>query len=82
MAGPGTTGLPAWTGRGFAGNFYGLTAGLTWHPTPNLFFRPEVRWDWYRGRRGEVLGVAGRQPFDAGDSNDQFTFAADMVLTY
>jgi hypothetical protein len=87
VLGPGNIpGIRAWTGRGFAGNFYALTCGLNWRPHPNWLLRPEVRWDWYDGPDGQ-LGAPGTQPvmgqpFDAGDSDDQFTFAMDAVLTF
>ncbi len=70
----------AWNGGGYAGDFYALTAGLQWRPTPNWLFRPEVRWDWYDGPPGPVPGNA--LPFNAGDSRDQVTFAMDAILTY
>ena len=63
---------------GFAGDFYEFTAGLNWRPHPNAVIRPEVRWDWYEGR----TNGAGRQPFNDGASDDQFTAAVDLILTY
>ena len=53
--GPGTTpGVRAWSGHGFAGNFYEVTAGVNWRPNQNVIFRPEVRYDWYDGGMGSV----------------------------
>ena len=66
-------------GTSFAGNFYELTAGLQWRPTPNWLIRPEVRWDWYDGPRDPV---DNQFPFNAGASSDQVTFATDVILTY
>lgn len=78
IAGPGNIpGVRAWDGRGFAGHFYEVTAGLLWRATPNLIVRPEVRWDWYDG----LAGPTGL-PFDDGASDDQFTAAVDAVLTF
>jgi len=78
VAGPGNIpGVRAFDGRGFAGNFYELTCGLSWRPHANLTVRPEVRWDWYDG----LAGPTGL-PFDDGTSDDQFTFAVDAILTY
>ncbi|MBC8873756.1 MAG: porin [Planctomycetes bacterium] len=74
-------GMPAWTGGGFVGDFFNLTAGVTWRPHPNVIVRPEARWDWYDGAAGVVGGAAGF-PFDAGASDDQFTLAADLIITY
>jgi hypothetical protein len=64
-------------GPGFAGDFYEVTAGLNWRPHPNVLIRPECRYDWYDGQ----LGATGL-PFDAGNKDEQFTFAVDMILTY
>ncbi len=82
IAGPGNIGMPAWAGRGFAGNFYALTGGVTWRPHANVFFRPELRYDWYNGERGFIGAAANQRPFDAGTANNQFTAAVDMVITY
>lgn len=84
IAGPGNIpGVYAWNGRGFAGDFWGLTCGLSWRPHPNLLVRPELRWDWYSGLPG-VYGPNNRPgyPFDGGNSDDQFTFGVDAVLTF
>ena len=65
-------------GPGFAGNFYELTAGLNWRPHPNVVVRPELRWDWYDG----TVDTNNHLPFDAGNSDDQFTFATDLIVTF
>ena len=65
-------------GPGFAGNFYELTAGLNWRPHANVVVRPEVRWDWYDG----TVDVNNNMPFDAGNSDEQFTFATDLIVTF
>ncbi len=81
IAGPGNIpGVRAWDGAGYAGNFYEVTLGLTWRATPNLMFRPEVRWDWYDGLDSTKPGDA--LPFNDGQSDDQFLFGVDAVLTY
>jgi hypothetical protein len=36
-----------------------------------------MRWDWYDG----LAGPRGL-PFDDGSSDDQFTVACDLVITY
>ncbi len=71
--GHGWDGLP-----GFAGDFYELSLGLNWRPTPNLVFRPEVRWDWYDGS----TNLAGQLPFDDGNSDKQFLLGMDLIVTY
>jgi putative OmpL-like beta-barrel porin-2 len=65
-------------GPGFAGDFYEVTAGLNWRPHPNVVVRPELRWDWYDG----TVDVNNNLPFDGGGSDDQFTFATDVIVTF
>ena len=78
IAGPGNIpGVYAWSGRGFAGNFYDVTAGLNWHPNGNLIVRPELRYDWYDG----LAGPTGL-PFDGGNADDQLTAAVDAIITF
>ena len=78
IAGPGNIpGVYAWSGRGFAGNFYDVTAGLNWHPNGNLVVRPELRWDWYDG----LAGPTGL-PFDGGNADDQLTAGIDAIITF
>jgi len=72
-------------GPGFAGNFYELTLGLTWRPHPNVMVRPECRWDWYQGLPGLVGAAPDRGiglPFNDGNSDNQFTFATDLIVTF
>ncbi len=78
VAGPGNIpGVRAYSGRGFAGNFYEISAGLNWRPHANFLLRPEVRWDWYDGEAGPT-GL----PFDSGTSDNQLLFAMDLIITY
>lgn len=82
--GPGTVpGVRAWSGGGFAGNFYEVTAGLNWRPCQNVIFRPEVRYDWYDGGVGtsSLAGQAGL-PFNDGRSGTQFLTAADFIVQF
>ena len=82
--GPGTVpGVRAWSGGGFAGNFYEVTAGLNWRPCQNIIFRPEVRYDWYDGGAG-ISGVSGQPglPFNDGRSGTQLLTAADLILLF
>ncbi|MGA2256560.1 MAG: outer membrane beta-barrel protein, partial [Thermoguttaceae bacterium] len=84
VSGPGNmTGVRAWSGHGFAGNFYELTAGLNWRPQANVVFRPEVRYDWYDGGSGGY-GLSNQTglPFNDGRSSSQFLTAADLILTF
>ncbi len=84
VSGPGNVpGVRAWSGHGFEGNFYELTAGLNWRPQANVIFRPEVRYDWYDGGAGSyaVSGQTGL-PFNDGRSSSQFLTAADLILLF
>ncbi len=84
VAGPGNIpGVRAWSGHGFAGNFYELTAGLNWRPQANVIFRPEVRYDWYDGGAGGY-GLSNQTglPFNDGRSSTQFLTAADLILLF
>jgi hypothetical protein len=77
VAGPGNDPtIYAWAGRGFIGNFVGITGGLNWRPSGNWIIRPEVRWDRFHGR-----GLFGL-PFDGGNRREQVTGAIDAILTY
>ncbi len=83
IAGPGNIGgIRAWNGAGYAGDFYGLTAGLNWRPHANLLFRPEIRYDWYNGADSLTGDPARRRPFGNADKSDQLTLGVDMVITY
>ncbi len=78
VAGPGNIpGIRAWNRFGFAGNFYELTCGVSWRPTPNWVVRPEIRWDWYDGPAGP-RGL----PFDNGSDDDQFLFGVDAIFMF
>jgi hypothetical protein len=61
----------------YIGDFYEVTFGLNWRPHGNILVRPEVRWDWFDT---DVPGLA--QPFDAGESDDQFLYGCDMVFLF
>jgi len=67
-----------WTGAGFAGNFYEVTAGLNWRPHSNVLLRPELRWDWYDG----PANSSGQLPFDDGNKDNQFLAAVDLIVTF
>ena len=68
-----------WMGApGFAGSFSEVTVGLNWKPKPNIIIRPEARWDFYSG----TPNMAAELPFDGGQSKNQFTVAADLVVMF
>ncbi len=78
IAGPGIIpGVRAFSGHGFAGDFYNLTCGLNWRPNGNWLIRPELRWDWYNGQAGPT-GL----PFDGGNGDEQFTAAVDAIFSF
>jgi hypothetical protein len=78
IAGPGNIpGVRAFNGRGFAGDFYELTVGLSWRPKDNITVRPEIRFDTYDG----PVGPTGL-PFNDGASDDQFLFGVDAIVTF
>lgn len=57
----------------YAGDFYEISLGLNWTPTPNLMIRPEVRWDKFVG-----TGL----PYADGTKNTQFTAALDAIVHF
>ncbi|MBC8356486.1 MAG: porin [Planctomycetes bacterium] len=66
--------VPNWAGNtGLSGSYWEATFGMNWMPGTNLTLRPELRWDWFDG--------AGN-PYDDGQSNDQFTASFDAILLF
>ncbi|MBN2296558.1 MAG: porin [Pirellulales bacterium] len=61
----------------YIGNFWDLTLGINWTPNNKFIVRNEVRWDWY-----DADHPGGPEPFDAGDKNDQFTYAIDLIYLF
>jgi hypothetical protein len=61
----------------FVGDFYELTLGLNWRPHGNITVRPEIRWDWFDE---DLPGPV--QPYDSGQSSDQFMFGCDMIVLF
>lgn len=57
---------------GFADRYYEQTLGMIYKPTPNLWVRPEVRWDWAQ------FGT----PYDDQTSGSQFTLGFDVIWLY
>jgi len=70
-------GIRGWDGYGFVGTFYEVSYGLKWMARQNIMVRPELRWDWYSGAPG-VNGL----PYDDGESDNQFTFATDVIVLF
>lgn len=57
---------------GLATNYSEMTLGLIYKPCPNLWVRPEARYDWVRSGN----------PYNGGVSDSQFTMAFDVILLY
>jgi len=64
---------------GYQGNFYQVTVGPKWNPTPNMIVRPNLRYDWFQG---DALNAGGLRPYDDGKKNDQLIFGTDVVFTF
>jgi Putative beta-barrel porin-2, OmpL-like. bbp2 len=65
---------------GYNGNFFQTTMGPRWYPTgkPNLFLRPNLRYDWYSGGSA----IPGNQPFGNGDKSSQALFVTDLCWLF
>jgi len=63
---------------GWTGNFYQITTGPKIQVTDNLMIRPNARWDWYSGPRGNT----GLLPFDDGNKGTQFILGTDVTLSF
>ena len=59
---------------GSSGDFYAVTLGANWIPSPNVVVRPEVRYDWFDG--------SGPLPYNDGASDSQVTAALDFILRF
>jgi len=71
------TGLTPYQAEVFKGDFYDITAGLTWKANANLTLRQEIRYDWSR-----AIGSKGDLPFNAGIRSDQFLTAIDAIYSF
>ena len=73
---------------GFAGNFWEVTLGLNWLPTPNWVVRPEVRYDWYTpddyGTGALPFGPLTTTPggLVTGDAFDQWYMGCDAIFQF
>jgi hypothetical protein len=79
--------MPA-VASGFAGNFWEVTLGLNWLPTPNWVVRPEVRYDWYTpddyGTGALPFGPLTTTPggLVTGDAFDQWYMGCDAIFQF
>ena len=47
------------------------------HQSKNVLVRSELRYDWATDSL-----AAGQRPFDAGQKNDQFLWATDLIVRF
>jgi hypothetical protein len=64
---------------GFAANFYEVTLGATYKPYQNLWFRPEIRFDW---SNGPAVDGSGARPYNDLSDGFQTTVAIDMIWQF
>ena len=67
---------------GFSGDFYEVTLGLNWTPTPNVTIRPEVRYDFFENANIQNSTVFGDDGTGAANKNNQFLFGIDGIVTF
>jgi hypothetical protein len=73
-------GLPT-TRFPYIGDFFQLTVGPKWTPSPNVIIRPNLRWDWFDGI-SPVVGADFNRPFDDGTKNWQVLANIDLILQF
>ncbi len=70
----------------FPGSFYETSFGLNYKPNGNFTLRPEVRYDWYRGRPGfsspTVTGSLPNEPYNDSLDKNQFLFGLDAIYQF
>ena len=69
---------------GYNGNFYQFTVGPKWHPTgnPNLFIRPNLRYDFYTGGTDSFLNGGRVMPYDSGTKMSQGLLVTDVCWIF
>lgn len=60
-----------------SGNWNAFAVGGTYKICPNLWFRPEVRWDWFDGDTGVPSGAFGN-----GTENNQFVASFSVFMFF
>lgn len=77
---------PGYYTGGFAGNFWDVSFGLNYRPSPRWVFRPEVRYDWFTPNTGVTARPFGRGLGQgigtSGDRLGQFYGGCDVVYRY
>ena len=60
-------------------HYNALTWGVNWkpHQSKNILVRSELRYDWAIDSL-----PPGQRPFDAGQKNDQFLWATDLIVRF
>ncbi len=67
---------------GFAGSFYETSIGLNYKPNGNFALRPELRYDWYTGAPGTASTGGSAEPYNDGQSKNQFLFGVDAIYQW
>jgi hypothetical protein len=77
---------------GYNGNFFQTTIGPRWYPfgKPNLFVRPNLRYDWYTGgidaatqsANGAGANAGTLAPFGNGDKSNQALLVTDICWLF
>jgi hypothetical protein len=71
-------GLPT-TRLGYEGSFFQMTMGPKWQPHPNLFVRPNLRFDFFAGNNNNADNLS---PFNDGSKDWQGILATDIVVKF
>lgn len=64
------------------GEYTGITAGLNWLPTPNLTFRPEVRYDMFRNYNNNNQRAFNPNAAGVNQDGAQWSFGMDGIWTF
>jgi Putative beta-barrel porin-2, OmpL-like. bbp2 len=77
---------PGYYTGGFAGNFWDLTWGLNYRPSPRWMVRPSLRYDWFSPNAGVTARPYGRGLGQgigtSGDRLSQFSAACDAIFQF
>ena len=61
-------------------DIFAMTLGMNMRPHANVIFRPEIRWDWVDGDRGN-LAAAGIDLLED-NAKRQTTFGIDTIISF
>lgn len=70
-------------GNGVAGaNYYALTCGLNYLPTPNIVIRPDIRWDWQTRDEGVAGAPQALPAYNDFTRSQQFIMSLNLILKF